>query len=204
VLELLYHDALSTIDASFIEALSDEAFQDSNGGLTTSAPQSAVEELSLCKSRITDAALLYIGAHLTRLRVAKLQWCSAVSDAGVAALVRGCRSLRVLDLKSCGVSDDALEQIALHCFELELLDVSWCAAVTDKGILSLATSGRLDLLHCLRSVHCSWCPEVTSDSLGCLTSISSLRVLESCGNSVSTDCIQKLIDAGINIRTEIS
>lgn len=209
--ELLYHDALSSVDVSFIETLSDEAFQDNIGlSFTDSKPatavtKSAVTNLSLCKSRITDASLLYMGTHLTNLCVLKMQWCSAVSDNGMEALVRGCASLRVLDLKSCsGVTDGALEHVARHCSELDLLDVSWCSAVTDRGMLSLASAGRLGALHSLRSLHCSWCPEVTSDSLSCLTDISSLRVLESCGNTLSADCIQKLTDAGIDVRIEIS
>ena len=94
---------------------------------------SPLRVLSLAKSSLTDAAIPQM-SFLTSLSEVHLQWCSGVTDTGVAALVAACPQLSCIDLKSCAITNRAVEVIAKNVRDLRGLDVSWCAAITDAGI----------------------------------------------------------------------
>ena len=72
---------------------------------------SSLQVLHLAKSRITDKSLLKM-SFLADLIEIHLQWCSGISDIGIAALVSGCVKLEIIDLKSCSITDVSISSIA--------------------------------------------------------------------------------------------
>ena len=99
--------------------------------------KSSLQVLHLAKSRITDKSMMKM-AFLADLLEIHLQWCSGITDAGIAALVTGCLKLEIIDLKSCSITDLSIDIIAKGSRELRSLDVSWCSNVTDNGIRGLS------------------------------------------------------------------
>lgn len=69
------------------------------------------------------------GSHPTR----------GVTDKGLAAVGRGCPSLRVLSLWNVSrVTDVGLSEIANGCPLLEKLDLTQCPLITDNGLIAIA------------------------------------------------------------------
>jgi hypothetical protein len=98
---------------------------------------SSLRMLQLAKSRITDKSMLRMAFFADLLEI-HLQWCSGITDTGIAALVTGCPRLEIIDLKSCSITDAAIGLIARGSKELRSLDVSWCSNLTDSGIQRLS------------------------------------------------------------------
>ena len=94
---------------------------------------SQLEILNLCKSRITDDSIFRMSFLIALVEI-RLQFCSGITSTGIAALARNCPRLRLIDLKSCPVTDAALAAIAELSTELRELDLSWCPSFTDEGL----------------------------------------------------------------------
>jgi Leucine Rich repeat len=99
---------------------------------------SSLRMLQLAKSRVTDKSMLRMAFFADLLEI-HLQWCSGITDTGIAALVTGCPRLEIIDLKSCSITDAAIGLIAKGSKELRSLDVSWCSNLTDSGIQRLSS-----------------------------------------------------------------
>lgn len=102
--------------------------------------------LQLAKSRVTDKSMLRMAFFADLLEI-HLQWCSGITDTGIAALVTGCPRLEIIDLKSCSITDAAIGLIARGSKELRSLDVSWCSNLTDSGIQRLSSQNSPLLNH---------------------------------------------------------
>ncbi|DBA00529.1 TPA: hypothetical protein N0F65_006433 [Lagenidium giganteum] len=148
--------------------------------------------LSRCKRIPSDAihAFLCSAPNLQRLNL-------SFTDIGDEAFVANtadepgafhamARSLRVLDLTHCNVTDATLHAIAAQCHKLEELRLSNCSEITDIGVEALTASCRtlrkLDLNNCglvtdrgiravaahaqrLESLNLSWCMNITDKGL---------------------------------------
>lgn len=108
---------------------------------------SPLKKLFLGKSSITDVSM-YRLSYLSQLVEISLQWCTGIpnrirvnlvsvsysfpcfykgiTDAGVTVLSRVCPKLEDVDLKSCQITDQSLEALAMNCVFLRHLDLSWC------------------------------------------------------------------------------
>lgn len=127
-----------------------------------------------------------------------LPWCTGITDAGVVALARNCHKLKVIDLKSCPITDVALQAIGTRCANLLDLDLSWCFGVTDRGLIGLLPDeGHKPTLLSLSLV---WCPQIDDSSLQILSRISSLRRVQLKGcTSISPIGIDALSSNGVNV-----
>lgn len=168
---------------AFIDDMSDEAFmllpqQVPRGSPHKAYNESKLEILKLCKSKITDISIHRI-ATMHGLIEIRLQWCSGITDFGIAVLVRNCPNLQVIDLKSCTITDGALNSIGEDCAELRELDLSWCFNVSNLGLQKLLPDhGKVQ---CLEKLSLVWCQQVTDESLDILSKITSLRCLQLSG-----------------------
>lgn len=195
------HNQLLSLNLSFIEDISDEAFilmpLMAGGGpaalansvaLTlASSPTSPpkpytgkracpLQKLNLCKSKITDSSIFRMACLVALLEI-RLQWCSGITDAGITSLVRNCPKLRLLDLKSCPVTDGGIASIATLCSELKELDLSWCPGFSEEGLAHLVHTGRQGRNEAqqLEQLSLEWCMQVTDRTLRALSALTSLK-----------------------------
>jgi len=140
------HNQLQSLNLAFIDDISDEAFLLLPEPHAFSQQQlqalchhsdSPLQKINLGKSRITDVSIVRMSHMARRLVEIRLQWCNGITDAGIHALVQNCRRLRLIDLKSCSITDESLASIALLSEELQSLDLSWCLGLSDEGVKKL-------------------------------------------------------------------
>jgi bacterioferritin-associated ferredoxin len=231
--ELFEHHDLVSLNLSFVDGVCDEAFKsfpmlDSysvrqysprgmigiDGGMGSRSPRSTLRQLDLGKSSITDLSIFRM-AFLGELTEIKLQFCNGITDAGIEALSRYCPLLRLIDLKSCSITDASLQAIAANCRDLDSLDVSWCAGITDEGIEMLvrlsASAAQAMLadsqetyreLKGLQKLVIVWCPNLTDATCVHLTGLSSLKRLQADGclnMTKSGEGVQCLRDLGVDV-----
>ncbi|KAI9484172.1 MAG: hypothetical protein EXX96DRAFT_561156 [Benjaminiella poitrasii] len=72
--------------------------------------------LFLLECAITDQTLDAIGAHLPLLHNLDLSFCHRLTPNGVRQLVRQCKNLRLLGLKSCGITQHDFPEIPSSVF----------------------------------------------------------------------------------------
>lgn len=110
-------------------------------------------------TRISDAALTWLGARAPDLEVLRLSLCdqACLTDKGVAALAGGCQELRAVDLRGCTqLTNAAVLALAKHCPLLEDLCLAGMGNIDDTALAALAkapcaaTLTRLDLTRCVR------------------------------------------------------
>lgn len=79
---------------------------------------------------------------------------STFSDVGVLALAKfGKGRLRVLKIQGSNkITDHSLEAIAIHCYNLEELDISHCTMVTMQGLEKVITNREKATIRCLALV----------------------------------------------------
>ena len=203
------HSQLRSLNLGFMEDISDETFMllpccpPNTNVITRVGGCSPLQKLNLCKSNITDMTIFRM-AYLIALVEVRLQWCSGITDAGIASLARSCPRLRLLDLRSChAVTDSSVAAIAELCSELRVLDLSWCGGVSEEGLLQLvppvspassprsSSGGRLSTNNNngsskkqgLEHLSLEWCERVTDRFLRALQTIESLRTVQLTGCS---------------------
>ena len=114
--EIFAHNQLQSLNLDFIDDISDEAFCHLQPvlGIGLLGPKAqqilGLQKLSIGKGRITDRSL-YCIANMSALSEISLQWCLNITDAGVCTLTNNCPRLRLIDLKSCLITDDSLAAI---------------------------------------------------------------------------------------------
>ena len=192
---ILDHNQLRVLNLAFIDDMSDDAFVVLPAGFESTSniyPKSIskLEILKLCKSRITDKSIHRI-AKMQGLVEIRLQWCTGITDQGVAVLVRNCPFLQVIDLKSCMITDHSLNAIGEECAELRELDLSWCFQVSNVGLQCLLPDhGKV---HSLEKLSLVWCQQITDESLEILSNITSLRCLQLSGcGSISKESLTNI------------
>lgn len=119
---------------------------------------------------ITDQGIFSLFTHLNApdsLSSLNLSRCAMISEVAIYAIVNALgKGLRYLTLAGCsGVSDWTVAAIAVHCVELELLNVNGCA-ITDLGIQSLMNPRVMNPRHDkLQFLFLAECVELTDLSL---------------------------------------
>lgn len=116
-----------------------------------------LRQLTLDGCNVCDHVLLELPATLQGL---SLKRCVSVTGVGLALLGSRCHALTKLNIFGLrATTDAALWLLARGCSQLESLDLSWCASITDAGIERLCRCPRLRRL-CL-----SGCERVTGASV---------------------------------------
>ncbi|GKE38717.1 RNA-directed DNA polymerase, eukaryota [Tanacetum coccineum] len=97
-----------------------------------------LESLSLVGClKVSNSALTQLRIFGSKLYSLNLSNCSNVSDIGITSMASGCPLLCGIHLSNCSISDSGLEIITKSCKYLEVVDLSWCKNITDRGIWSL-------------------------------------------------------------------
>jgi DNA repair protein RAD7 len=91
-----------------------------------------------------------------------LDECTAVSDAGLLAVVSAARQLRVLSLQRCGRLSDASLLPAVQRGTLEVLSVNGLHSVSSHTLVELSRSCR----EVLRELDVSFCRNIAEGALG--------------------------------------
>ncbi|GKB97518.1 leucine-rich repeat domain, L domain-like protein [Tanacetum coccineum] len=87
--------------------------------------------------KVSDLALTQLQIFGSKLYSLNLSNCSYVSDIGITSIASGLPLLCIIHLSNCSISDSGLEIITKLCKYLEVVDLSWCQNITDRGIWSL-------------------------------------------------------------------
>jgi Leucine-rich repeat (LRR) protein len=142
-------------------------------------------DLSQC-DLITDEGLAYLH-DLERIEELSLGWCRQITDRGMSILAEQpsrSKSLRVLRLARCPVSDEGLEHIG-KLSSLEELDLNGCVNITSKALGDTLAK----LVH-ISSLDVSYCPGILRSSWQ--GKINNLRSLELCYSRVSDTHMSRL------------
>lgn len=193
--QVFRHNALRTLNLAFIDNVSDDAFSllPLSGG---DCIHPSLRALNLCRSKITDFGIFKI-IVLQDLEEIHLPWCTGITDAGIVALVGNCRKLKIIDLKSCPITDVALQAIGQRCSNLLDLDLSWCFGVTDSGLLELLpTNGSQSTLTSLSLI---WCSQIDDESVAILSRITSLKNIQLKGSAVTQEGVNAMLQSGIAV-----
>ena len=92
-----------------------------------------------CKCAITDAGLAGLVRRFPNLRRLDLGWCKNVTGGGLKAVAAGCPNLQHLHLYNCeNLTDGWLTAVAAGCRNLQHLDIGYCYHVTDDGLKAVA------------------------------------------------------------------
>lgn len=129
---------------------------------------------------VDDDALRLIASHCPALTHLDLDGADvAVTDAGVAAIAKGCPGLLHLSLANVPASDTSLRALARHCPRLAFLDLANGLEYTSKGLVSMIKS--LGGLQVLKLQRCSGVTDAVLHAI--VTSCPYLRslTLRSCG-----------------------
>jgi bacterioferritin-associated ferredoxin len=139
-------------------------------------------------------------SYLADLVEIRLQWCQGITDTGIKALTTHCPRLRVIDLKSCLITDDAVMSIAKDSKELKMLDISWCSKLTDQCLGYLATfqgDDAVDGEHGIEALYLIWCSSITEHGVELLSNLPTLKLIDLSGClSVGTECVERLKSCG--------
>ena len=122
--------------------------------VTSAAP---VQWLNLTQCRaLCDASLLHLFGSL---RALSLCGCTVLTDVAARNVAAHCPQLRLLDLSWAGLTDAGLAAVLRGCRQLQFLGAAHCTQLTDAGIRAVRPSSATAELHqlSLRS-----CPALTA------------------------------------------
>lgn len=85
--------------------------------------------------------------------------------------------LRSLNISGSEITDMSMALVAIHLTELEHLNLSYCARVTDQG-MKLLTDSDSTVIKTLKSLNVSGCRQLTNASLDAVSKITSLVEFE--------------------------
>lgn len=182
-------------DEAFLGFPVEENFKKSSLG---NRPKSSLKQLNLGMSIISDRSMFKM-SYLADLVEIRLQWCQGITDTGIKALTTNCPRLRVIDLKSCLITDDAVMSIAKDSKELKVLDISWCSKLTDQCLGYLATfqgdETRGD--YGIEALYLIWCSSLTEQGVELLADLPTLKLVDLSGClSVGNECVERLKSRG--------
>ncbi|KAL7159070.1 hypothetical protein ABFS83_01G004400 [Erythranthe nasuta] len=141
----------------FIDLTEECQETDSHGYLSRSLEGKKASDVRLAAISVGTASRGGLG----KLSIRGNSSTRRLTNLGLKAISRGCRSLKVLSLWNLSsVGDEGLSEIAKGCRSLEKLDLSHCTAVTDKGLIAIA-------MNCpkLTSVTLESCANIGNESL---------------------------------------
>eukprot|EP00299_Pterocystis_sp_00344_P018321 c9151_g1_i1.p1 GENE.c9151_g1_i1~~c9151_g1_i1.p1 ORF type:complete len:556 (-),score=72.28 c9151_g1_i1:79-1746(-) len=124
---------------------------------------SSLKTLCLEESPITDISLDWLAENCFKLECLSIRWSHFITDVGVQAITKHCTQLHSIDFSGCcsNVTNVALFDIARNLTTtLRILDMSWCAGVTDIGVTVLA-------MNCpnIKILRLSMCRRVTDEGV---------------------------------------
>lgn len=158
----------------------------------------SLESLSLGQCAISDVALGYFSNFKCLLHLA-LQWNLGITDAGIEAISKLCPLMSTLDLTSCPITDQSLQHLTENSLQLTELNISWCGAVSDKGVIYMISGASEGKLGEFRFLRATWCTAITEASLYELVQLKSFAFFEALGHSLTEDCKTHLEKSGINV-----
>jgi F-box and leucine-rich repeat protein 14 len=149
--------ALTSLDVGLCRQLTDSTL----GRVVSSAQNLESLDVSGCGD-ITDNGVLLVACGLKRLKILNLRGCRLISDAGIAHLAGAgsiaasaagaVSTLEKLVLHDCQrITDTGLGHIGAGLRALRVLDISFCAGITDDGLQCIA---RLPVLQEFRARAC--------------------------------------------------
>ncbi|KAJ7297284.1 hypothetical protein O6H91_Y016500 [Diphasiastrum complanatum] len=105
-----------------------------------------LQEIDLTECDINDKGLMSL-LHCTKLTSLRIGLCQNISDRGLAQLGANCYSLREVDLyRSWGIGDFGVAALCKGCKELRVLNLSYCMNITDRAMQSISLLGELEQL----------------------------------------------------------
>lgn len=121
-------------------------------GLVPLARSKCLQSLSLAEAAITDFTLENIAKGCgAKLKVLDISWCEDVSDQGMSAVAKSCRSLQRLGLRQCAASKLTITSLGKNCHHISCLNIAGIDSFTDDALSSLAENMPL-----LREIDASW------------------------------------------------
>ena len=123
---------LLQINLSMCSSLTDTGLAEFVG----SCPKLGGVCVSFCEE-VTDESVTSLAAHFPRIHTLDVSY-TQVTDAGLVQFGKGCRELKLLNLRGLTISDAGLHELAKGCLGLEQLNVCECHEITDEGVRSLA------------------------------------------------------------------
>ncbi|XP_022851273.1 EIN3-binding F-box protein 1-like, partial [Olea europaea var. sylvestris] len=109
--------------------------------------------LSGCVNLTDNVVLDIVKMHGSTLELLNLDGCRHITDASLVEIADNCSLLSELDVSECGITDSGIAALAgaAH-LSLQILSLSGCSLVTDKGLASLGilcqTLVGLNIQHC--------------------------------------------------------
>jgi len=157
----------------------------SNDAISILSELENIQKLILreCKF-ITDIALATINEKYKQIRDLNFRLC-AITDPGLKYL-RGCKSLKSLDMSACGLTSKAIRKFIVSCPQIENLDCFACPNVDDKCLSIVSQSPHLV------SLNVSYCRPITPEGIQYMQNSTSLRklIVVGCRKSVQETAIQ--------------
>ncbi|GMH03608.1 hypothetical protein Nepgr_005447 [Nepenthes gracilis] len=155
---------------------------------------------------LNDRSMIDLAKFLRNANTIKLNFCSRLSDSTFFTLIKNCPSLNSLEMEKTDMgkqeftvnnvnnpkiralylasnktlSNECLEKIATTCPNLELLDVSYCSAISRKGIGEIVRNCRS-----LRHIQISGCGQIKN--LGMEADLHKLEVLQASGSGLNDE-----------------
>jgi len=123
---------LSALNFSGCKHLSDESVQ----RLVSRAQQLEILDLTRCP-RVTEVGVRLVCECLDRLRVLRLYAMAQLPPSAFGSLCR-LVELEELDLCGCRIEEDALVRVLEVAPKLHTLNLTWCPALTDATVESIA------------------------------------------------------------------
>jgi hypothetical protein len=183
---------LETLDASFLDGVSDDHLAFPNG--------CRLKSLSILRSNITIVGARKIGDHCKRLNVLKLGWSLDVCNEGIEHIAKSCPDLREVNINNCGrVTSRGVAMLASYCPKITTLDISWCQGIED-AVLAGAVSHWLSL----ETICVVWCPLIGQQTFAALEgSCGALMEVKVGGGALSSSLdsktIKRLIARGVTV-----
>lgn len=109
------------------------------------ASPTALRDLRLEDSTVTDAGLVALTKNTPRLENLSIRWSRYISDNGLSKVLLSCPNLTAIDLSGCGtfLTDSSLVDIAQRInIKLRSLNTTCCGALTDVGFRAIANECR--------------------------------------------------------------
>jgi hypothetical protein len=142
-----------------------------------------LEALHISHCTLSDFGADLLGQSLTQLKELSLTDCSNITGAGLHRF----KSLKLLDLGGTAFHDGTVSSI-LDNTELEFLDLSSCAGLTDEGLVKIASS-----LPFLLSLSLAHCRKIRMDKRSILKKLKFLvDLVLPCYPNMATSPIEKL------------
>ncbi|KAJ8551011.1 hypothetical protein K7X08_000381 [Anisodus acutangulus] len=87
-------------------------------------------KLGICLN-LTDQGLIHVGMNCSNLKELDLYRSTGITDQGISAISHGCASLEVINIAYCRAA------VAVGCKQLSKLDIKKCHSIGDTGMIPL-------------------------------------------------------------------